>query len=422
MNLYYTFCIVVVLAALIAYLNQRLLKLPSTIGVMLIAIFISLLLMLSSNLFPSFFSDTLRLLDSVNFSKIFIGAVLNFLLFAGTIQIRIQDLKRQQWSVAIFSTVSVVMSTLLVGCMLYLLLQWLQMGVPLLQCLLFGALISPTDPVSILAIVRQTSVSKSLETKIAGESLFNDGVALVIFFTLISSIRNPEDPLTISDVAKVFAREALGGLVLGIAIGYIALKALKTIDNYKLEVMITLALVMGGAALAHSLGVSEPLTMVSAGIFTGNYSKAFSMSDVSRDYLDKFWELIEEILNVVLFVLIGFELLFIKHFHYYWLIGIITIAIVLAARFISIWLPSLFLRFRERTDTLSVLILTWGGLRGGISIALALSLPRGMHKDLIVFITYCVVVFSVVVQGLSIERMLLQRKRKQAKTRPSLAN
>lgn len=411
MNLYYTFCIVLVLAAAIAYVNQRLLKLPSSIGVMLIAIFVSVLLMLGSNFFPDFFRDTTQMIDSVNFSKVFIGSVLNFLLFAGTIQIRMQDLKRQQLPVAIFSTLSVALSTALVGFMLYGVLLLLNMNVSLLNCLLFGALISPTDPVSVLAILKHTRISKSLETKIAGESLFNDGVALVIFFTLLNSIRNPGDPVTTATIAKVFAREALGGLLLGVAIGFIGLHALKSINNYKIEVMITLAMVMGGSALAHSLGISEPLTMVAAGIFTGNYGKAFAMSALSRDYLDKFWELIEEILNIVLFALIGFELLFIKHFQYYWLVGIATVVIVLIARFISIWLPSFFIRIREKVDMLSVLVLTWGGLRGGISIALALSLPRGMHKDLIVFITYCVVVFSVVVQGLSIERMLV-RKRK----------
>ncbi|BAV08497.1 sodium/proton antiporter, CPA1 family [Filimonas lacunae] len=412
MNLYNTFSIVIVLAAVIAYLNQKLLRLPSTIGVMIIAIFISLVLILCSNLFPSFFQDSIALIDSVDFSKMLTGAVLSFLLFAGTIQIRIDDLKNQKLSVLLFSTISVILSTVIVGLLLYLLLQLLGIPIALLHCFLFGALISPTDPVSVLAILKNSGISKSLETKIAGESLLNDGVALVIFFSILHAIRNPDDPVTLTQIAQVFAREALGGLALGLVLGYVGSWALKSIDNYKIEVMITLAIVMGGYNLAGGLGVSGPLTMVSAGIIIGNYGKSYAMSDISRDYLDKFWELIEEILNIMLFALIGFELLLIKHFTFYWTIGLSCIVIVLVARFISIAIPAIFIRLQERLKLRTVLFLTWGGLRGGVSIALALTLTRGLHKDLFLFITYCVVVFSVVVQGLSIERFTLRRKKK----------
>lgn len=412
MNLYYTFSIVMVLAALIAYLNQRLLKLPDTIGVMIIAIMISIVLMLGNRFFPVVLQSTLKLIGSVDFSKVLIGAILNFLLFAGTIQIRIKDLKSQRLSVLSFSTVSVFLSTILVGVMLYGITRLLSMTITLQQCFLFGALISPTDPVSVLGILRSTHIPRALETKIAGESLFNDGVALVIFFTLLHSIHNPGDPVTVGDILKVFLKEAMGGIALGIVLGFIGMHALKSIDNYKIEVMITLAIVMGGYILSRSLGISGPLTMVAAGIFIGNYGKMLAMSSVSRDYLDKFWELIEAILNIVLFVLIGFELLLIHHYEYYWLLGACVIVIVLAARFISIWLPSQLIRFREKTDLTTVLLLTWGGLRGGISIALALSLSAGLHKDLFVFITYCVVVFSIVVQGLSIEKIAARQKKK----------
>ncbi|GGH82777.1 CPA1 family monovalent cation:H+ antiporter [Filimonas zeae] len=411
MNLYNTFSIVIVLAAVIAYLNQRFLRLPNTIGVMIIAIFISVLLMLGSSFVPAFFQDTITLIDSVDFGKMLTGAVLGFLLFAGTIQIRIDDLKNQKLAVFLFSTVSVVLSTVIVGVLLYGLLQLLDIRVPLLQCFLFGALISPTDPVSVLAILKGANISKALETKIAGESIFNDGVALVIFFSILHAIRNPDEAVTVSQVAKVFAVEALGGLALGAAIGFVAVKALKSIDHYKVEVMITLAVVMGGYYLAGSLGVSGPLTMVAAGIIIGNYGKTFAMSDLTRDYLEKFWELVEEILNIMLFVLIGFELLLIKHFKYYWTIGLSTIVIVLIARFISIAIPSIFIRFQEKLRLRTILFLTWGGLRGGVSIALALSLTRGLHKDLFLFITYCTVVFSVIVQGLSIERLTSRQKR-----------
>jgi CPA1 family monovalent cation:H+ antiporter len=379
---------------------------------MVISISISVVLMLSSNLYPEFFRDTIVLVDSVDFDKVVIGTMLSFLLFAGTIQLRIADLRKQQLSVILFSTLSVVLSTVLVGIMLYGVVLLLSMPVTLLECFLFGALISPTDPVSVLGIIKQANVPKSLETKIAGESLFNDGIALVIFFSILHAIRNPEAAVTVASVTKIFVKEALGGLALGIALGFIGLRALKGIDHYKVEVMITLAIVMGGYSLAQTLGISGPLTMVAAGIFIGNYGKSYAMSDISRDYLDKFWELIEEILNITLFVLIGFELLLIKHYDHYWQIGALTIIIVLVARFISLVIPAFFIRLTEKMSMRTVVFLTWGGLRGGISIALALTLTRGLHRELFVFITYFVVVFSVIVQGLSFERLTSRQKRK----------
>jgi CPA1 family monovalent cation:H+ antiporter len=419
MNISYTISIVIVLAALIAYLNQRFLKLPNTIGVMVISISISVVLLLSGNLYPAFFRDTIKLITAVDFDEIVIGTMLSFLLFAGTIQLRIADLKSQQITVMVFSTLSVAISTALVGIMLYGVVLLLSMPVSLLECFLFGALISPTDPVSVLGIIKEARVSKSLETKIAGESLFNDGVALVIFFSILHAIRNPSASITVASVAQVFIKEALGGLALGILLGFIGLRALKGIDHYKVEVMITLAIVMGGYSLARSLGISGPLTMVAAGIFIGNYGKSYAMSDISRDYLDKFWELIEEILNITLFVLIGFELLLIKHFDDYWQIGAICIVIVLIARFVSLAIPAVFIRTRERMGIKTVLFLTWGGLRGGISIALALSLTRGLHREMFVFITYFIVVFSVIVQGLSIERLTNRAKRKMLEDKPA---
>lgn len=412
MTISYTVSIIVVLAALIAYLNQRFLRLPNAIGVMVISIAMSVLLMLSSGLFPEFFHDTIVLIDSVDFDKVVIGVMLNFLLFAGTIQIRIADLRTQQLSVLLFSTLSVILSTAIVGVLMYGVVWLLSMKVTFLECCLFGALISPTDPVSVLGIIKEARISKSLEMKIAGESLFNDGVALVIFFSILHAIRNPDVEVTLSGVARVFAWEALGGLALGLVLGFIGLRALKGIDHYKVEVMITLAIVVGGYSLARSIGISGPLTMVAAGIFIGNYGKSYAMSEVSRDYLDKFWELIEEILNIVLFVLIGFELLLIKRYDHYVLVAIAAVVVVLIARFISLAIPALFIRFWEKLSNRTLVFLTWGGLRGGVSIALALTLTRGLHRDLFVFVTYFVVVFSVIVQGLSIERLTNREKKR----------
>ena len=412
MNVQYVITIVIVLATVIAVLNHRFLKLPTSIGVMVIAIIVSLLLMVTSDIFPSVFDGTSTLMTSVDFSEVFISTILNFLLFAGTIQIRIKDLRSQQLPVMLFSTLGVLISSFAIGGIMYVLLPVLKLPVPFLQCLLFGALISPTDPISVLAILRESNISKSLEIKIAGESLFNDGVALVVFFTTLHALHNPGQGTSFGEIAKIFVIEALGGLLLGIVIGFIGLRVLKNVNDYKIEVMITLAIVTGGYTLARSLHISEPLTMVAAGIFIGNYGKAYAMSDVSGDYMDKFWELIDEILNIILFVLMGFELLLITHFSNYWLAGLIAIPVVLLGRFVSIWVSSMIIRLKQDISLPTMGFLTWGGLRGGISIALALTLNQQHHGHLFVVVTYFVVVFSVVVQGLSIEKIAARRRKK----------
>ena len=396
-----------------AYLNQRFLKLPNAIGVMIIAITISLAFILFNRIFPGYFEETLKMLDSVDFSEVLIVSLLNFLLFAGTIRIRINDLRSQLAPILLYSTLSVILSSFIVGGLLYYLLQLIGIPIPFLHCLLFGALISPTDPIAVIAIMRDAGINKSLEARFTGESIFNDGIALVLFFTILNTIRNPEETITLQNIAIAFAREGLGGLLLGVVIGFIASRLIKTIQASTIEVMITLAIVMGGYLLARELHVSAPLTMVAAGIVVGNYGKEHAMSEVSIDYLEKFWEVIEDILNVILFVLIGLEILFIKKFENYWWIGLLAILIVLIARYISIWIPSQLVR--QKITWKTVAFLTWGGMRGGISIALALTLTRGLHRDLFVVATYCVVVFSIIVQGLSIERYIEYRKSKSKK-------
>ena len=393
-----------------AYINQRFLRLPNAIGVMIIAILISLALLVSNNIWPGFFKESLKMLDSVDFSQVLIVSLLNFLLFAGTIRVRITDLKSQVAPILLYSTLSVILSSFIIGGLMYYILQLIGLAVPFLHCLLFGALISPTDPIAVISIMRDAGIRKSLETKFTGESIFNDGIALVLFFTILNAIRNPEEVVALQDIGIAFLREGLGGLLLGIVIGFIATRLIKTIEASTIEVMITLAVVMGGYLLARELHISAPLTMVAAGIVVGNYGKDTAMSDVSIDYLEKFWEVIEDILNIILFVLIGLELLFIQKFENYWWIGLIAVFIVLLARFISLWIPSQLVR--QKISLQTVAFMTWGGLRGGISIALALTLTRGLHRELFVVITYCVVVFSIIVQGLSIERYVEYRKKK----------
>ncbi|MCX2477212.1 sodium:proton antiporter [Pedobacter sp. MC2016-05] len=279
------------------------------------------------------------------------------------------------------------------------------MPIPLIHCLLFGALISPTDPIAVLGILKKANIPASLELKISGESLFNDGVAIVIFVSLAEIARSSSGDVSIISIGKLFLIEALGGIAFGLLLGYIGYWALRSIDDYKVEVLITLAIVSGGYFLAGRLHLSGPLAMVIAGIFTGNKSKREGMSDLTRDYLGKFWEMVDEILNAVLFLFIGVEMLIIKINPTVFYIGIISIGIVLFARWVSVYLPVSLMRFTVRFEKHAVKIMTWGGLRGGISVALALSLSSGMHREQFVLITYIIVVFSILVQGLTIGKL-----------------
>ncbi|MFT3824416.1 MAG: sodium:proton antiporter [Chitinophagaceae bacterium] len=405
MELYYTFSILIVLSAIFAYINLRFLKLPSTIGIMIIALIASMVLVTMGRTFPHLFDNATSFIAGVDLEEILMGAMLNFLLFAGAIHIRMDDLREQRRYVIVFSTVSVIISTVTVGVILYYILQWLHMGIPLIQCFVFGALISPTDPIAVLGILKQAGVPKSLETKIAGESLFNDGVAVVVFLTLLQLAKESAAEFSFTHFSALLLKEALGGFGVGLLLGYAASLAMKKIDNYKVEVLISLAIVTGGYLLAKAMHISGPLTMVAAGIVVGNYGKAHAMSATTQDYLDKFWELIDEIMNACLFLLIGFELLLIPDLGRYWLIGLLAIVIVLVSRFLSIAVPSLIIPFRERLDRRSIVILVWGGLRGGVSVALALSIDEHLNKPLLVSITYFVVVFSIIVQGLTIGKL-----------------
>jgi len=411
MELYYSFSILIVLCAVFSYLNARFLKLPATIGVMVIALMVSIGLIATESLFPKTLARFSNLLNNFDFSDILMGAMLNFLLFAGAIHINLNDLKEQRIPVIVFSTISVIISTFAVGFLMYYGLLWLGFDVPFIQCLVFGALISPTDPIAVLGILKQAGVPKSLETKVAGESLFNDGVAVVVFVTLLQVAQGKDVDLSIGNISLLLAKEALGGVALGASLGYLGSLMMKRIDSYKVDVLITLAIVMGGYLVAHSFHMSGPLAMVAAGLVVGNYGRTKALSEVSKDYLDKFWELIDEILNAILFLVIGFELLVIPDLTLYWKIGLISILIVLLARFISIWVPTKIIPFRnDKFDKKTMTILVWGGLRGGVSIALALSIDPGLNKNLFLAITYFVVLFSIIVQGLTVGRITSTRE------------
>ncbi|MCW2118537.1 cation:proton antiporter [Flavobacterium sp. 7A] len=411
MELFPLISLLIVLSASFAYINFRYLKLPNAIGLMLVSLLFSLGIIGISFIFPSLKENVAEILNGINFSELLLEVMLSFMLFAGAIHIKFKDLKAEKLSIMLFSTLSVIISTFIVGYSSFWLLNAFNLEVNLIQCLLFGALISPTDPIAVLSILKTAGVTKSLETKIAGESLFNDGVAVVVFITILQ-LAKPNADVSILSIATVFGQEAIGGIILGGIVGWIGYKLIASIDSYNVEVLITLAIVMGGYSLAHYTHVSGPLAMVIAGLITGNQGKRLGMSDITAEYVDKFWELADEILNALLFVLIGLELLVINTDKTILIIGLILIFIVLVTRYVSVLIPSLFIRLKEEISPKTVLILTWGGLRGGISIALALSIPTELGKDVWVTITYVIVCFSILIQGLTIGKFVNLLKNK----------
>ncbi len=399
MRLFDIIAILISLSAVFSWLNYRVLKLPTAIGLMLSALLMSLVLQLP--IFGGLEHQAEAMLASIDFDQTLLHGMLSFLLFAGALHVNLNDLAQQRWVIGVLSTVGVVGATFLIGGGVYYLFAWLAIDVPFIYCLLFGSLISPTDPIAVLGILKSAGAPKTLETKITGESLFNDGVAVVVFLVLVD-IATGDAEVSAASVATLFFKEAIGGLVFGLLAGSLAFFMLKRVDNYQVEVLITLALVTGGYAVAEHLHLSAPIAIVVAGLLIGNHGRSAAMSDKTREHLDTFWELVDEILNAVLFVLIGLEVLVISLREDYLLAGALAIPLILLVRLISVGLPIGLMRsFRSFTPGV-VSILTWAGLRGGISVALALSLPSGEMRDLLLTVTYVVVVFSIVVQGLSL--------------------
>jgi len=372
---------------------------------MIIAMISSIILVITGNLFPDTFTHFSNLLKDVDFTEVLMGAMLNFLLFAGAIHINLKDLKEQRGPIIIFSTVSVVISTFVVGGIVFYVAPLLGLPMPFLYCLLFGALISPTDPIAVMGVLKEAKVKKSLETKVAGESLFNDGVAVVVFAVILQLTQSSDMDISFGNISWLLIKEAAGGFIVGALLGLGASNAMRKIDDYKVSVLITLSVVMGGYLIARGMHISGPLTMVAAGIVIGNYGKRTAMSTTTKDYLNKFWELIDEILNAILFLFIGFELLIIPNITNYWIMGGLSILIVLFARFVSIYIPVKVIPFRNKFSNGTIKVLVWGGLRGGVSIALALSIDEGPHKPAILAITYFIVVFSIIVQGLTVGKV-----------------
>lgn len=409
MSFMHVLAALVTIAALFSYLNYKTLKLPTTIGILLLSLAFSLLLIGSESLGLNLSDYAKEMLASIDFNETLMNGMLSALLFAGALHVDLEQLIRQRWVVAILASVGVLFSTFFIGFVSYLVFDAFGFSLPLIYCLLFGALISPTDPIAVLGILKSLSAPKSLETKIAGESLFNDGVSVVVFLVMLGFVGTGGDhhaEFSFVSVATLFAQEALGGAAFGLVIGYLFFRMLASVDQYQVEILLTLALVLGGYTLAMALHLSGPIAIVVAGLMIGNSGRRLAMSEKTREHLDNFWELIDEILNAVLFVLIGLELLVLSLDMNSLMAGVAMVPIVLLSRFLAVGGPvSLMKRFREFSPKI-VRILTWGGLRGGISIALALSLPTGEERDVILVVTYIIVVFSIVVQGLTVGKLI----------------
>lgn len=407
MDYFFIITILIALSAFFGYINVRFLKFPNSIGLMVITILFTLAI------FALSYFDT-RLLDAekfiisqINFKSVLLDIMLSFLLFAGALHTNFEQLKIQRWPVLVFSTLGVLVSTFLVGTTMFFILKWLGLDINYIYCLLFGALISPTDPIAVLGILKKAGVPKKLETKIVGESLFNDGIGVVVFLTLFQIASFGNQNIEVSDVLELFGQEVIGGIALGLFLGWVTYRLLKSIDDYDIEVIITLATVMVGTAIAQKLHLSAPLAMVSAGLFVGNDTvRGNAMSNTTEIYVDKFWELIDILLNTILFVLIGMEMLVLVFEGNYIIAGVLAIPVILICRYASLMMPINF--FKKKLDFVPYtnLIMTWGGLRGGISIALALGLTQEMHRELFLVVTYIVVVFSIIVQGLTVGKLV----------------
>ncbi len=411
MDYFFIVSVLVVLAALFGYINVRFLKLPNTIGLMLITILFTLGIFLFSYFDNTLLEAEKYIIRQIDFRTVLLDIMLSFMLFAGALHTNFEQLKVQRLPVLAFSTFGVLVSTFLIGTAMYFILQLLGLHTDYIFTLLFGSLISPTDPIAVLGILKKANVPKKLEVKIVGESLFNDGVGVVVFLTIYQIAQLGIDEIEVMHIVELFAKEVIGGIGLGLLLGWITYKLMKSIDDYDIEVIITLAAVMMGTVIAHKLHLSAPLAMVTAGLIVGNDTvRDTAMSEITESYVDKFWELIDILLNTILFVLIGMEILVLTFDMHYLIAGVIAVPTILLCRYLSLKGPINF--FKKRLDFVpkTGIIMTWGGLRGGISIALALGLTQEMHRDLFLVITYVVVVFSILVQGLTVGKLVKKLK------------
>ena len=395
--------ILVTFCALFSYINFRFIKLPTTIGIMVMALIAASFIMLTPFLGIDILDSAHEMMDGIDFSETLLHGMLSFLLFAGALHINWAGLREQKYIISFMALIGTLLSTTLVGLIVYTLFPILGFDISLIYALLFGALISPTDPIAVMAILKKAGVAKSLETKVVGESLFNDGIAVVVFLVLLGIAQHGE--VSAPHIALLFVEEAIGGALVGGVLGYITFLMLRSVDNYQVEIFLTLALVMGGYELARMLHTSGPIAMVVAGLIVGNVGRSHAMSAHTKENLDNFWELIDEFLNAILFLLLGLSLLIIEFDKTALQAGLVMIPILLAVRYLSVAIPVTVLKRVRSFSPGAINILTWGGLRGGISVALVLSLPPSEVRDFLLLVTYCIVMFSIIVQGLSIGKL-----------------
>jgi CPA1 family monovalent cation:H+ antiporter len=407
MDLFLIIALLVIVSAFYSYINARFMKLPGTIGIITIAIVVSLGTIAIDKLDPDVAHYLTILAKNINFSGIVLDIMLGFLLFAGSFNSNTKRLKREMRPVIVLSTLSVILSTVIFGSLFYgATLLFHNVNIPYVYCLLFGALISPTDPVAVGAIIKNSKLPQNLATIISGESLFNDGVGLVLFVTLLEIINSGINHLIITNTALLFVREVFGGIALGVILGFIAFRLMKSISDFQTIVLVSLSLVMSISVLAAYLHLSIPLAAVSAGLFTGHQTINADEKERSHEALEKFWQLIDEMLNTILFVMIGLQMVNLPYITNYWVTGAISIVLILAARWLSILLPLTFMRRTLAVNYSNINILTWAGVRGGVSIALALSLPFGPYRHIILCGSYFIVIFSIVIQGLTLNRII----------------
>jgi CPA1 family monovalent cation:H+ antiporter len=413
MSLFNFISILVVLTGLFGYLNERVFKLPPVIGLMFIAILFSLGLLITSIFIPAVSTYGHTFVEQVNFTNLVLNGLLSFLLFAGALQIDIEWLRKQQVAIVVFATVGVLISTFITAILLFYLQKLLTLNLSFIECLLFGALISPTDPMAVMGILQKAGIKKALEIKIAGESLFNDGMGIVLFIILYQIAQGSTNHAPWLSAVILFAEEAGGGVILGYILGKIIAFAISTIDEYEVEVILTLAMVMGGYALANYLNFSGPITMAVGGLIIGNEFRERSiLSEESERYVFGFWELITAFLNAILFILIGLGVLGVDFNKYFLVISFMAIPVVILSRYLTVHSLIPLLKRWVYFDEKSPLIMTWGGLHGGVSIALALALPNELAGDLLVTITYVVATFSILIQGLSLQYFIRRQEEK----------
>ncbi len=406
MNIFSTLSFLFTISAILSYINYRYIKLQSSIAITLATMLLTVgIIVLSSFGINVGEKEIITAFNTLNFHSLLMNGMLSFLLFAGALNVCVDQLREEKWEVIILAIVGTIMSTFIVGRLTFYFLAWLGQPLEFVYCLLFGALISPTDPIAVLAVFKKLNAPKSLDTRLAGESLFNDGIGIVLFVTIYEIAFN-QHSATVSAITGLFLQQALGGILYGALLGYIGYRLIKPIDDSLQEIFVTLAIATGGYSLAQMLDISGPLAMVVAGMVIGNRQKMFYMSEKSRSHLVHFWEVIDHAFNAILFLLIGLELIAIQRTSFEWKSGLGAIVIVLFARCVSVGVPMQLLNLKRRYEPFTTTIMIWGGLRGGLAIALALALPDGPAKTLIVPMTYATVLFSILVQGLSISPLV----------------